>query len=288
MPMTKIARLVDEHDTRLWRIINHHVAVAKAKKDYSSARLVGCDETSRKKGHNYITVFADMKSKEVLFATKGKDSTTIKRFAELLEVHNAQASQIKEITIDMSPAFIRGTADYLTNAQITFDKFHVIQALNKVQDEVRKIEQRENPLLKKSKYLWLRNPDNLSEKQESQLAELQSTKLKTAKVYQMKLVFQDIYREIKDPNAAEAAIKKWLSWAVRSRIEPVKEFAKMIKKHWDGIMRYFTSRLTSGAMESINSRIQNLKRRARGYGNVDNFISMIYLEMANLEFDFPT
>jgi transposase len=188
----------------------------------------------------------------------------------------------------MSPAFIRGTADYLPNANITFDKFHVIQALNKVQDEVRRTEQRENPLLKKSRYLWLRNPDKLSEKQEAQLAELQTTKLKTAKVYQMKLVFQEIYREIKDSEQAELAIKKWLFWAVRSRIEPVKEFAKMVKKHFDGIMRYWTSRLTSGTMESINSRIQNLKRRARGFQNVDNFISMIYLEMSNLEFDLPT
>jgi transposase len=62
MPMTKISQLVDEHDTRLWRIINHHVGIAKAKKDYSTVELVGCDETSRKKGHNYVTVFADMKS----------------------------------------------------------------------------------------------------------------------------------------------------------------------------------------------------------------------------------
>jgi len=103
----------------------------------------------------------------------------------------------------------------------------------------------------------------------------------------MKLVFQDIYRTIRDPQEAELAIKKWLSWAVRSRLEPVKEFAQMVKNHWDGIMRYFTSRLTTGAMEGINSRIQEVKRRARGFKNIDNFIAMIYLEAANLHFDFP-
>ena len=110
---------------------------------------------------------------------------------------------------------------------------------------------------------------------------------KTAKVYQMKLVFQDIYRDIKDLELAEEVIKKWLSWAVRSRIEPVKKFAKMVKEHFDGIMRYFTSRLTSGAIEGINGRIQNIKRRARGFRNVDNFIAMIYLDLANLDFDLP-
>jgi transposase len=112
--------------------------------------------------------------------------------------------------------------------------------------------------------------------------------LKTAKAYQMKLAFQDIYRSIREPEAAEAAIKKWLSWAVRSRIEPVKVFAKTVKVHFDGIMRYFTSGLTSGTMEGINSRIQEIKRRARGFRNIDNFITMIYLEAAGLDMELPT
>ena len=95
-------------------------------------------------------------------------------------------------------------------------------------------------------------------------------------------------RYIYEPKAAEEAIKKWLSWAVRSRLNPIKSFAKMVKSHFAGIMRYFTSRLTSGAMEGINSRIQGVKRRARGFRNTDNFIAMIYLETANLEMTLST
>lgn len=288
MAVLKIAELIGEHDTKIWRVIKHHTNIAYAKKDLSEVTEVGCDETSSRKGHKYITVFADMKEKEVIYATTGKNANTIKRFTEELPKHHANAEQVTEITIDMSPAFISGTNEHLPNASITFDKFHVIQALNKVQDEVRRMEQKDNPILKKSRYVWLKNPDNLTQKQKEQLEDLTTSNLKTAKVYQMKLVFQDIYRNIKDPKTAEQAIKKWLSWAVRSRIEPVKQFAKMVKNHFDGIMRYFTSRLTSGAMESINSRIQNIKRRARGFRNMDNFIDMIYLEMANLQLDFPT
>ena len=100
--------------------------------------------------------------------------------------------------------------------------------------------------------------------------------LKTSKVYQMKLTFQDIYRIIREPLAAEAAIKKWLSWAVRSRLDPIKCFAKMVKTHFSGIMRYFTSRLTTGTMEGINSRIQEIKRRARGFRNIDNWLFRHY------------
>jgi len=288
MPVSQIGALVGEHDTRVWRVVRFHVNRARAKKNYASVTKVGCDETSSRKGHNYVTVFADMDSGEVMFATAGKDSGTVKAFAEELPKHSARPEQIREVTIDMSPAFISGVAEHLPRAKVTFDKFHVIQALNKAQDEVRRTEHKQNPLLTGSRYVWLKNPERLTAKQKKQLETLRYENLKTAKVYQMKLTFQDIYRNIREPQAAEEAVKKWLSWAVRSRLEPVKKFAKMVKTHFPGIMRYFTSRLTSGTMEGINSRIQEIKRRARGFRNIDNFISVIYLETAGLKMELPT
>jgi transposase len=288
MPVAKIGELFGEHDTRIWRIVSFHVNKAYKKKSFSAVKKVGCDETSSRKGHNYVTVFANTENGEVLFATKGKDSSTIKAFVDELPKHDGKSEEIKEVSIDMSHAFISGVCDYLPESNITFDKFHVIQMLNKAQDEVRRMEQKENPLLKSSRYVWLKNEENLSKKQKEQLETLRLKKLKTAKVYQMKLVFQDIYRSVVGVEEAEKLIKKWLSWAVRSRLEPIKRFARMVKSHFDGIMRYFETRLTSGLMESINSRIQNIKRRARGYRNIDNFISMIYLETAGLEIELPT
>lgn len=288
MPVSQISELVGEHDTRIWRIIQKNVKRAYSEKSFESVEKIGCDETSVRKGHNYVTIFADMDSGDVLFATKGKDSRTIKAFTEELPSHNANSGQIKEITIDMSPAFICGVSKFLPDAIVTYDKFHVIQSLNKAQDEVRRLEQAQNPLLKNSRFVWLKNPQNLTSKQQKKLESLRFSNLKTAKVYQMKLIFQDIYRFVKDPVEAELSIKKWLVWAVRSRIEPVKKFAEMVKKHYSGILRYFTSRLTSGAVEGINSRIQEVKRRAKGFRNIDNFIAMIYLETARLKFRLPT
>jgi transposase len=90
----------------------------------------------------------------------------------------------------------------------------------------------------------------------------------------MKMTFQDIYNTIKEPEVAEEAIKKWLSWAVRSRLEPITRFAKMVKKHFGGILRYFRSGLTTGTMEGINSRIQEIKRRARGFRNIAVILSL--------------
>jgi transposase len=261
MPICQIADLVGETDTRIWRIVRGHVKRAYEKKTFEATAKIGADETSSRKGHNYVTVFADMDSGGVLFATEGKDSGTLKAFAEEMPKHAADAGQIKEITMDMSVPFISGASAYFPNAGVTFDKFHVIQALNKAQDEVRRTEQKKNPLLNRSRYIWLKNPENLTAEQKKKLETLRFENLKTAKVYQMKLTFQDIYRHVKEPAAAEAAIKKWLSWAVRSRLEPIKRFAKTVKNHWAGILRYFESRLTSGAMEGDHPKnCVNLQR----------------------------
>ena len=173
MPVSKIAELVNEHDTKLWRIIKHYTSIAYAKKDFSNVVKVGCDETSSRKGHNYVTVFSDMKTRDVIYVTKGKNAQTVERFALELPRHHADAKQITEIAIDMSTGFISGANKQLPNASIIFDKFHVIKALNEVQDKVRCVEQKENPLLKKSRYIWLKNPTNLTKPQIEQLEGLQ-------------------------------------------------------------------------------------------------------------------
>ena len=171
---------------------------------------------------------------------------------------------------------------------MTFDKFHVVMALNKVLDVVRRVEAKVEPLLRRTRWLWLKNLCNLTRKQAGMFEGLSKRKLKTGRVYRMKAALQEIYNAIWDPALARAALEKWLGWAARSRIYEVKEFARMVKGRKEGILRYFTSRLTSGVMEGINSRIQEIKRRARGFRNIDNFISMIYLETSNLDLNLPS
>jgi len=286
MPVSSIAELVGEYDKRLWRIIRHYVSDAYAKKSFAEVAHVGMDETSSLKGHKYVSIFTDMDSGAVLFATEGKNADTVGRFARELPLHGCDVEQITEAVADMSPAFISGIGNHLPKANVTFNKFHVIKALNAALDQVRRSEQANNPLLKKTRYVWLKNPEKLTAGQAKKLHTLRFENLKTAKVYQMKLTFQDIYRSASNSADAAVDIKKWLSWAVRSRLEPVKKFAQMIKSHWEGALRYFDTRLTTGRVEGINSRIQEIKRRAKGFRNIDNFISMIYLEAANLNFKF--
>jgi transposase len=285
MPVSVIAELVDEHDTRLWRVINFHIKKAYEKKDFSAVSVVGIDETSSRKGHKYVSVFVDMEHKEVIFATPGKDATTIERFVQELPKHNGNPTSIREISMDMSPAFIAGAKNHLSEANITFDKFHVIKQLNEALDVIRRQETKINPCLKGSRYIWLKNPQNLTLRQQTDLKSLSKENKKLARAYQMKLTFQDIYRTIWDVDVADIAIQKWLSWAVRSRLEPIKRFTRMIKSHYAGILQFFKSKLTAGLTEGINSRIQKIKRRAKGFRNINNFISMIHLETVNLKLD---
>lgn len=282
MPISAIADLVDEHDTRIWRIIHFYIAKAYADKDLSELSAVGIDETSSRKGHKYISVFVDMEKREVVYATPGKDESTIVSFSEELKKHNGNSDNIINVSMDMSPAFIKGARTTFQNAVITFDKFHVVKLLNEAIDEIRRTETAKNPCLKGSRYIWLKNPSNLTYKQKNDLKTLSKENRKLAKAYQMKLTLQDIYRAVSDICIADTCFRKWLSWAVRSRLEPIKKFAKTVKSHYHGILQYFNSKLTAGLSEGTNSRIQEIKRRSKGFRNVDYFISMIYLGSSNL------
>lgn len=276
MPVKDIAKNVGEHDTRIWRIINRYVDAGRAEADYSSLESVGIDETSSKKRHTYVTVFTDMQESRVVHVEVGKDAQTVQSFKQMLQDRDIDPLQITQVCADMSPAFRRGVADAFPHAEVTFDKFHVIKLINEALDEVRREEQKDQVLLKRSRYLWLYNPKKLSTKQAVALQQLTKLNLKTVRAYRIKLALQEVYRAV-DKQTAETLLRKWYAWAIRSRLKPVKDVAQTIKTSWNGILNYFDSWLTNGVLESINGVVQAARRRARGYRNVKNFITMIFL-----------
>ena len=142
MPVLQIGNLLGEHDTRIWRVVNHYIGEARSKEDFSDVDEIGLDETSCKKGHRYITLVVDIKDSKVIFVCEGKDSSTITCFSEDLQNHNGNPSKIKSVCCDMSPSFINGISKELPNAEITFDKFHVMKAMNEGVNEVRIQEQK--------------------------------------------------------------------------------------------------------------------------------------------------
>lgn len=164
LPVSVIAKLVEVRDKRLWRFIKHYVDAAKDLEDYSDVENIGMDETS-KKGHAYITVMVDLDDRKVLYTTEGKDHTTVDKFVTDFKEHNGDPENIKLVTCDMSLGFRKGIKDNFPNSKTIIDKFHVIKHANEAVDKVRKEEDKVNESLKGTKYLWLKNDANLTDKQ---------------------------------------------------------------------------------------------------------------------------
>jgi transposase len=287
MPVRVTARIVGEHDTRLWRVLAHYVLQARAKLDLSSLQAVGLDETASRRGHNYVSLFADLDQHQVIFATEGKDAGTIEAFKADLILHGGDPKAVEEFCCDMSPAYISGITEHFPHAELTFDKYHVLKIINEAVDEVRRQEQRERPELSGSRYAWLTNPENQTRAQAARIRELlvSQRNLKTARAYHIRLNFQEFWEQTS--GQAEAFLKGWYFWATHSRLEPIIEAAATIKRHWHGVLRWFKSRINNGVLEGINSLVQAAKARARGYRTTRNLIMMIYLIAGKLEFNLP-
>jgi transposase len=277
MPVAAIARMVDEHDTRIWRVLEHYVQAARAGMDFSEVRRVGVDETSARRGQDYVSVFMDLDERRAVFVTEGRDAATVERFAADLAAHGGTPEQVTSVCCDMSQAFISGIAAHLPHAEVTFDRYHVIQALNSAVDEVRKAERKSRPELASSKYVWLKRPENLTERQKETLTWLArpSSRLATARAYRWRWDFDDFYSQ--PPELAEAYLTRWCRGAMRCRLEPIKKFVRMVRKHWDGILQWHRAQVSNGLLEGTNSLIQAAKRKARGYRNKAKMITIIYL-----------
>jgi transposase len=285
MPVNVIASLFAVTDKRLWRVLEAYVAMARAKEDHSEVRRVGFDETSAKRGHDYVTLFFDLDRKKLLFGTEGKDNETVKAFVADLKAHGGNPELITDAAIDMSNAFIKGVKEQFPNAETTFDPFHVIKQMNDALGKIRAEEAKLFPeILKRSRYLFLKNPENLSADEQQRLDEIvASQNLKSSEAYLHKLNLQNVYFAKTRPEA-EVLLYQWYKRAAASGISLIKKMAKSIKEHWWGILSHFDSELSTGFLEGINSLVQAAKARARGYRNPRNLITMAYIIAGKLNF----
>lgn len=276
MSILSISKLVDESNGRLWRIVHRYANEYIENLELSAVTKIGLDETSRK-GHEYITVFIDLDTSRIIYIAEGKKASTIKEFKDFFEKHKGKIENVTDITCDMNMGFTTEIKRTFKKAKITYDKFHVVKVINEALDKVRKTEVSEQPQLKKTKYLWLKNKTNLNTEQELKLQKMSKMNLKTGRAYRLKIAFQDIYNMNYSKDIAELEFKEWIQWAVRSKLEEFKKAAKTIGNKLEGIINYFENRLTNAVLEGTNSMIQSIKSRARGYKKMENFKAMIYL-----------
>jgi transposase len=284
MPVHQVAKLINTTDYKIWTMLDKYVALARANQDFSEVSAVGVDETSEAKGHNYISLFVDLVKKRTMFIADGKDNTTVSAFKNDLEAHSGKAENIKDVSCDMSPAFIKGVKEQLPNAKITFDKFHILKIINKGVDEVRREEAKKNPILKGCRYVFLKNEKNLTatQKENKEKLLLSGLNLKSMRALNIRESFQQIYRA-ESFETFELLLKRWYYWASHSHLPPMKKAAKTIKNHWAGILRWKESQINNGILEGLNSIVQAAKRKARGY-KTEHMKTIAYLITGGLDF----
>jgi transposase len=282
MPVAALAGIVGEYDKRIWRIVHHYVDRAVGAQDLSGMQLAGIDDTSFRRGQDYVSVFCDLDERRAVYVTQGRDQATVKRFAGFLREHGGDPGQITEVCQDMSEAYLAGVLKHLPAAEITFDRYHIRQQLSKAIDEIRRHEAKEHKqLLKNTRYLWLKRPKNLTDKQHDWLDELLQQPLDTVRAYEHALRFDSFY-ELDDPVQAEEYLRRWVIEARDSQLEPLINFAEMLEEYWLGVTRWHHSKVSNGLLEGLNSLIQAAKRRARGYRSIRNYTTMIYLVVGKL------
>jgi transposase len=283
MPVKAIAKHVREQDTRIWRVLQAFVGRERAKLNYSGVRRVGMDETAAARGQDYVSIFMDLDAdKRVLFATPGRDGATVAAFAADLVEHGGDPLAVTDTSSDMSASFIAGIRENLPNATMTFDRYHIASHLGTAVDQVRRAEARIAPELHKTRWIWLKNRANLDAGQQRLLNWLTrpSSQLKTARAHRWREDFQAFYAQ--DPSDAEDYLRRWCNGAMRSRLQPLKDFVALVRTHWTGILAWHRSHVTNGLLEGTNSLVQAAKARARGYRNKDYMITIIYLIGAKL------
>ncbi len=285
MTFAAVARLagLSQHQTQA--ISNRYVELATETDDQADVRAVAIDETSRARGHNYVTVVADARKRRVIFVGEGRAADSVDRFARSLEAHGGDPEAVEVASIDMSPAYMKGVAEHLPNAQITFDKFHVIAHASKALDQTRRIEQRANPQLKGMRWALLKNPERLGPEQRAQLNALiaQAPGKRTARAWMYREQLRNILNR-KQVNVVRAMLRQWCANVNRSKVEPMKAVARMIRKHLEGIVAWARTRQTNGFIEALNGLFQAAKRKARGYGTFQTIRTVFFLIAGKLDF----
>ena len=283
MPVSEVARVVDEQDTRLWRLIRELVEEAHAREDWSKVTAIAIDETSARRGRHYVTVILDVERRAVLYLTPGRDSQAVVNFSEQLRAHGGDPARIRHVAMDMLHCYAKGVRECFVNARIVYDRYHVMVMAGESVDEVRRQMQREGAQLKGSLWALRGNEWNLSEEQQHKRQELTAAYKPLGRALALRDALQDVY--CAPSREGPGLLKWWCNWANRSRLPAFQKLARTVRQYWKGIVSYFDGRITQGAIEAINGIIQLAKRRARGFRNFLYLRTIAYWNTSQLDID---
>ena len=267
-------------------IMERAVKRGLARRQAEEIPQLGVDEKAFRKGHKYLTLVNDLQRNRVLYVAEDREQRSLDGFWSTIT--DQQLASIRAVALDMWDPYLASLKEHLPEAEkkTVFDKFHIAKHLGEAVDKVRR---REHKLLKAegderltgTKYDWLRNPDSMDEKQRREFADLRRGQLKTARAWALKEAGMDLYEYVYE-KPARKHFDWWYKWAVRSRLQPIKSVATMLKRRFENIITYLRHRITNAASESLNAKIQWVKYTARGFRNKQNFIHAIYFHCGGL------
>lgn len=273
------------------RIIERVVRRRKDPIDLTKLRAIAIDELSFRKGHHYLTLVTDLESGRIVWGKEGRSAATLTEFFD--ELGEETCKQIEWAAIDMCAAYSKAIRDKLPNAKIVFDRFHVQQLVSDAVDETRREDWRcakgtpEGDAIKKSRYALLKNPWNLTPKQEQSLASVQANNKRVYRAYLLKEMFVETFRRLLTPRSARRRLKKWLAWASRSRLPAFVKVARTIREHLVGIVRYFETGYTTSRAEGNNTKARLATRQAYGFHSAAAVLAMIELRCSGIRVPLP-
>jgi len=242
--------------------------------DYGNLEYVSIDEIANKKGHDYLTIVMNLDIGKVIWVGEGRKEENINEFFETL--NKKEKERIRAVSIDMWPAFINSAKKNCPNADIVFDKFHIVKKFGDVINKLRNSEyqkakdEKSKEILKGTKWLLLKNKRNLKSEKKKQLKELLELNENLSKVYILKEDLKHIW-DYKSVAWAKKSLDRWIEMAEESEIRGIKSFIKMLRKHEAGILSHCQHPISNGKIEGTNNKIKTLKRKAYGFHDVEYF-----------------
>ena len=254
-------------------IMRRAVARGLEQRQLEGLKHLGMDEKSFQRGQSYITLLTDLDQSRVLDVVEERTTAASDQLWQTLSPEQKQG--VEAVAVDMWEPFIKTIEKQVPGADIVHDKFHISKYLGEAVDKVRRAEHKElmaqgDETLKGSRQLWLYNPENLSAEQAEEFSALKDLHLKVARAWAAKELFSKFWN-YQTEGWARRFFRDWFGWVIRSRLKPVMEVARMLKRHLENLLTYLRHRITNAVTEGLNSKIQSLKSAARGFRNFQNY-----------------
>jgi transposase len=269
-----------------WQLMKRAVIRGRAAKGSTMPGKIGVDEKAIAKGHRYMTLVCDLEEATVEYVGEERKQASLAAYFDAFPEECRES--VDAISLDMWPPYINACRDKVPGAddKMVFDRFHIMRHVVEAVDKVRKQEHKAllkagDDTLSKSKYLWLTNPENMTDKARERFAELKTAELKTGRAWALKEALRELW-SYKSTAWATKFWKRWYFWATHSRLAPMIEAAKLIARHLPNVLTYFSHRITNAVAEGLNSKIATVQKRACGYRNPDHFKIAVYFHCGGL------